>query len=165
LGLYVVGSAGSDQKVAYLKEIGFDSAFNYKNGEILDNLHKHCPNGIDVYFESVGGKMLDAVLAAANNFARIITCGMISQYNLSKPEPIHNILYILTKRIKMDGFIIMDHMDFEEKFLKDMSQMLLEKKIQYREDIVNGIDKVPEALVRVLRGENFGKQIVHVADL
>lgn len=165
LGLYVVGSAGSDKKVAYLKEIGFNAAFNYKNGDILDNLREYCPNGIDVFFDGVGGKMLDAVLVHANNFARIVSCGMISQYNLSKPEPLYNLIYIVSKRIKFDGFIIMDHMDFEDKFLHDVTEMIVEKKVQYKEDIENGIDKVPEALVKVLRGENFGKQVVHIADL
>ncbi|KAG2191791.1 hypothetical protein INT46_003777 [Mucor plumbeus] len=165
LGLYVVGSAGSDEKVEYLKSIGFDAAFNYKNGDIEENLRKHCPNGIDVYFEGVGGKMLDAVLAVANNFARIIACGMISQYNLEKPEPLYNSMYIVSKRIKLDGFIIMDHMDFEETFLKDVTPLLVNGQVKYKEDIVNGIENTPQALVDVLRGKNFGKMVVHVADL
>ncbi|OBZ81945.1 NADP-dependent alkenal double bond reductase P1, partial [Choanephora cucurbitarum] len=165
LGLYVVGSAGNDEKVEYLKSIGFDDAFNYKNGEIEELLRKHCPNGIDIYFESVGGKMLDAVFKVANNFARIIACGMISQYNLSKPEPIYNTMMIVTKRIKFDGFIIMDHLDFEEKFLNDVTPLLVDGKVKYREDVVNGIDNVPEALVNVLKGKNFGKMVVHIADL
>ncbi|KAI8373802.1 hypothetical protein BD560DRAFT_433913 [Blakeslea trispora] len=165
LGLYVVGSAGNDEKVEYLKSIGFDDAFNYKNGEIEELLRKHCPNGIDIYYENVGGKMLDAVLKVANNYARIIACGMISQYNLPKPEPIFNTMMIVTKRIKFDGFIIMDHMEFEEKFLKDVTPLLVDGKVKYREDIVNGIEKVPEALVSVLKGQNFGKMVIHIADL
>ncbi|KAI8066207.1 uncharacterized protein B0P05DRAFT_553396 [Gilbertella persicaria] len=165
LGCYVVGSAGSDDKVEYLKTIGFDDAFNYKNGDIEELLKKHCPNGIDVYYENVGGKMLDAVLKVANNFARIIACGMISQYNLTKPEPIYNTMYIVAKRIKFDGFIIMDHMDFEEKFLQDVTPLLANGQIKYREDIVKGIENTPEALISVLRGKNFGKMVVHVADL
>jgi NADPH-dependent curcumin reductase CurA len=165
LGLYVVGSAGSDEKVEHLKSIGFDAAFNYKNGDIEENLRKHCPNGIDVYFEGVGGKMLDAVLAVANNFARIIACGMISQYNLEKPEPLYNSMYIVSKRIKLDGFIIMDHMDFEETFLKDVTPLLVNGQVKYKEDIVNGIENTPQALVDVLHGKNFGKMVVHVADL
>ncbi|KAI7906658.1 uncharacterized protein BX663DRAFT_497227 [Cokeromyces recurvatus] len=164
-GCYVVGSAGSDDKVEYLKSIGFDDAFNYKSGDIEELLRKHCPKGIDIYFEGVGGKMLDAVLAVANNFARIIACGMISQYNREKPEPIYNIINIITKRIKFDGFVIMDHMDYEQKFLEEVTPMLVSGKVKYREDISQGIDKVPEALVGVLRGENFGKKIVHIADL
>lgn len=165
MGLHVVGSAGTDEKVEYLKTIGFDEAFNYKNGDIEENLRKYCPNGIDIYFEGVGGKMLDAVLAVANEFARIVACGMISQYNLSKPEPIYNLMNIVTKRIKFDGFIIMDHMDYEEKFLKEVTPLLVSGQVKYKEDIANGIENTPDALIRVLRGENFGKQVVHVADL
>ncbi|KAI8967133.1 hypothetical protein BDF20DRAFT_901880 [Mycotypha africana] len=166
VGLYVVGSAGSQEKVDYLKEIGFDAAFNYKEGDLEDNLRKHCPHGIDIYWEGVGGKMLDAVLSVANNFARIVACGMISQYNLEKPEPIYNTMNIVTKRIKFDGFIIMDHAaEYEDKFLKEVTQLLVSGKVKYREDIAHGIDQVPEALVNVLRGKNFGKQVVHIADL
>lgn len=165
LGLYVVGSAGSDKKVEYLKSLGFDGAFNYKNGSIDDNLAKYCPNGIDIYYENVGGEMLDAVLKHANNYARIIACGMISQYNREKPDPIYNLMNIVAKRITMQGFIIMDHMDFEEQFLKDVTSLLLSGKVKYREDIAEGIDKTPEALCDVLYGKNFGKQVVHIADL
>ncbi|KAG2236788.1 hypothetical protein BDF21DRAFT_399537 [Thamnidium elegans] len=166
MGLHVVGSAGSDDKVDYIKTIGFDEAFNYKKGDIEENLRKYCPNGIDIYFESVGGKMLDAVLAVANNFARVIACGMISQYNLTKPEPIYNIMNIVSKRIKFDGFIIMDHAShYEEKFLKEVTPLLVSGKVNYKTDIAEGIEKTPEALIKVLRGENFGKQVVHVADL
>lgn len=165
MGLHVVGSAGNDDKVEYLKTIGFDEAFNYKHGDIEENLRKYCPNGIDIYFEGVGGKMLDAVLAVANNFARVIACGMISQYNLAKPEPIYNIINVVIKRIKFDGFIIMDHLDYEETFLKAVTPLLLSGAVKYKTDVAEGIEKTPEALIRVLRGENFGKQVVHVADL
>lgn len=165
MGLFVVGSAGSDEKVEYLKTIGFDEAFNYKKGEIEANLRKYCPDGIDIYFEGVGGKMLDAVLAVANNFARIIACGMISQYNATKPEPLYNIINVVIKRIKFDGFIIMDHMDYEEKFLKDVTPLLVSGAVKYKTDIAEGIEKTPEALIGVLHGKNFGKQVVHVADL
>ncbi|KAI9364795.1 hypothetical protein BD770DRAFT_313535 [Pilaira anomala] len=165
MGLFVVGSAGSDDKVEYLKTIGFNEAFNYKRGDIEENLRKYCPNGIDIYFENVGGKTLDAVLAVANNFARIIGCGMISQYNLSTHEPIYNIANIVSKRIKFDGFIILDHMEYEEDFLKEVTSLLVSGAVNYKTDVIEGIDKTPEALIRVLRGENFGKQVVHVADL
>ncbi|CAO3617883.1 unnamed protein product [Mucor hiemalis] len=165
MGLYVTGSAGTDEKVEFLKSIGFDAVFNYKKGDIEDNLRKACPNGIDIYFDGVGGKMLDAVLKLSNNFARIVSCGMISQYNLEKPEPLYNIINVVTKRIKFDGFIIMDHMDYEQKFLDEVTPLLVNKQVVYREDTANGIDNVPAALVRVLKGENFGKQVVHIADL
>ncbi|RCH86093.1 hypothetical protein CU098_007019 [Rhizopus stolonifer] len=165
LGLYVVGSAGTEEKVEYLKSLGFDAAFNYKNGSIDENLGKHCPNGIDIYYENVGGEMLDAVLKHANLYARVIACGMISQYNIAKPEPIYNLMNVVTKRITIEGFIIMDHYDFEEEFLKEVTPMLVDGRVKYREDIAKGIDQTPQALCNVLRGVNFGKQVIEIADL
>ncbi|CAO3628381.1 unnamed protein product [Mucor hiemalis] len=164
LGLRVVGSAGSDEKVAYLKELGFDSAFNYKTvGDFNAALKEHCPNGIDVYFENVGGKMLEAVINNANRFARIVCCGMISQYNTTTPEPIHNLIQVVAKSLEIRGFIVSDSPEMTEPFRKEVTEWLKENKIQYREDIVEGIENTPEALVNVLRGKNFGKQVVKVA--
>ncbi|KAL0075680.1 hypothetical protein F4703DRAFT_1910919 [Phycomyces blakesleeanus] len=164
LGLYVVGSAGSDDKVEYLKELGFDGAFNYKTENIDAKLTELCPKGIDIYFESVGGSMLEHVLNHANNFGRIIACGMISQYNTQNPYGVRNLLYIVTKRLAFDGFIIMDkeNMVYEEEFIKTCTQWLLEGKIKYRETIVDGIENTPQALLDVLKGRNFGKQVVQV---
>ncbi|KAI8645999.1 hypothetical protein BD408DRAFT_410962 [Parasitella parasitica] len=165
LGLYVVGSAGTDEKVEHIKSIGFDDAFNYKNGDIEENLRRCCPNGIDIYFDGVGGKMLDAVFLVANDFARIISCGMISQYNLKEPEPLYNVMNVLSKRLCFDGFIIMDHMDYEQTFLDEVTPLLVNAKVQYKEDEVEGIENTPEALIKVLKGENFGKMCVKIADL
>ncbi|CEP19457.1 hypothetical protein [Parasitella parasitica] len=187
LGLYVVGSAGTDEKVKHIKSIGFDDAFNYKDGNIEENLRKCCPKGIgnavfrglvdvsfvtntnlfilDIYFDGVGGKMLDAVFLVANDFARIISCGMISQYNLAKPEPLYNVINVLTKRICFDGFIIMDHMDYEQTFLDEVTPLLVSGKVTYKEDEVEGIENTPSALIKVLKGENFGKMCIKVADL
>ncbi|ORZ05846.1 hypothetical protein BCR42DRAFT_484958 [Absidia repens] len=154
-GLRVVGSAGSDEKVAHLKEIGFDGAFNYKTEDTDAKLTELCPNGIDVYFENVGGKMLEIVLTHLNTFGRIIACGMISQYNLTKAEKVGNLMNIVAKRIKFQGFIVSDYADLEPQFLADVTQMILDKKIKYRKD--------PEAFLDVLHGRNFGKQVVDVA--
>ncbi|KAG2225001.1 hypothetical protein INT45_000122 [Circinella minor] len=166
LGLYVVGSAGSDDKVEYLKEIGFDDAFNYKN---VDNLTKKlgevCPKGIDIYFENVGGQMLEAVINNMNQFGRIVACGMISQYNREKPEGIHNLMQVVAKRLRIEGFIVGDSQELKEPFRKDMTQWLLDGKIKYKETIANGIDQTPQAMADVLHGKNFGKQVVKVADL
>lgn len=164
-GCYVVGSASSDEKVEYLKSIGFDAAFNYRNGDIEENLRTYCPNGIDVYYENVGGKMLDAVLKVANNFARIVACGMISQYNLTKPEPLYNIGLIVNKRIKLDGFLYTDHHDYEEQFFREVTPLLVSGEIKYLESTSYGIESLPQALIDVLKGKNFGKQVVHIADL
>ncbi|ORZ24586.1 hypothetical protein BCR42DRAFT_403224 [Absidia repens] len=164
-GLRVVGSAGSAEKVAYLKEIGFDAAFNYKTDDTDAKLTELCPNGVDVYFENVGGKMLEIVLTHMNTFGRIIGCGMISQYNLAKPEKVGNLMNIVSKRLKFEGFIIFDHPEAESQFLKDVTQMILDKKIRYQETHTKGIENTPEALLDVLTGKNFGKQVVDVANV
>ncbi|KAI9278688.1 hypothetical protein BDA99DRAFT_455583 [Phascolomyces articulosus] len=166
LGMYVTGSAGSDEKVEYLKEIGFDAAFNYKKVDNLtEKLKEVCPKGIDVYFENVGGQMLEAVIDNMNKFGRIVACGMISQYNREKPEGIHNLMQVVAKRLRIEGFIVGDSVEMIEPFRKDMTQWLLEGKIKYRETVADGIDQTPYALIDVLNGRNFGKQVVNVANL
>jgi NADPH-dependent curcumin reductase CurA len=165
LGLHVVGSAGSDEKVAYLKELGFDSAFNYKNVDYNEALKEHCPNGIDIYFENVGGKMLEAVISNANRYARIVCCGMISQYNTRNPEPIHNLIQVVAKSLEIRGFIVSDSPELTEPFRNEVTQWLKEDKIKYRDDVVEGIENTPQALIDVLRGKNFGKMVVKVADV
>ncbi|ORY98170.1 hypothetical protein BCR43DRAFT_524221 [Syncephalastrum racemosum] len=165
LGLRVVGSAGSDDKVAYLNEIGFDGAFNYKTSDANQKLGELCPNGIDIYFENVGGAMLEAVINHMNTYGRIVACGMISQYNREKPEGVHNLMQIVGKRLRMEGFIVTDSMDMEPAFLEEVSEWLIQGKIKYRETIADGIEKTPEALLDVFHGRNFGKQVVKIADL
>ncbi len=165
-GARVVGSAGRDDKVAYLlAELGFDAAFNYKTVSSLDEaMAEACPDGIDVYFENVGGKMLEAVLEHVNLHARIVACGMISQYNLTEPEGIHNLFKVVGNRVKIQGFIVSDHFDRLPQFLAEMSGWLKDGKIIYREDVAEGLENTPAAFIRMLKGENFGKQVVHLAD-
>ncbi|MDP6568169.1 MAG: NADP-dependent oxidoreductase [Alphaproteobacteria bacterium] len=165
-GCRVTGSAGADDKVAYLlDELGFDAAFNYKTAASLGGaLGEACPNGIDVYFENVGGAMLDAVLARINPLARIVACGMISQYNLERPEGVRNLATIVANRALMQGFIVSDHMDQRDDFLAEMSAWLRGDKIQYRETVAQGIENAPAAFIGMLKGENFGKQVVQLAD-
>ncbi|OIV94245.1 hypothetical protein TanjilG_08543 [Lupinus angustifolius] len=165
LGCYVVGSAGSQEKVDLLKnKLGFDDAFNYKEEPDLDAALKRCfPNGIDLYFEQVGGKMLDAVLLNMKIHGRIIICGMISQYNISEPEPLKKIMQIAFKRLSIKGFTHRDHHHLYPKLLETVLPYIREKKIVYVEDIVEGIENGPEALVGLFSGRNFGKQIVAVA--
>jgi NADPH-dependent curcumin reductase CurA len=165
LGLYVVGSAGSDEKVEYLKEIGFDAAFNYKTKDSAEALKELCPKGIDIYFENVGGKMLEDVIDNANTFARIVCCGMISQYNREKPEPVHNLIQIVAKSLELRGFIVTNSPEMEEPFRKEMTEWLQSGQIKYRETIAEGIENTPEALIDVLKGKNFGKQVVKIAEL
>lgn len=165
LGLRVVGSAGSDEKVAYLKEIGYDAAFNYKTKDLNEAFTELCPDGIDIYFENVGGKMLEAVIDHANRFARIVCCGMISQYNIAEPEPIHNLTQVVKKSLTIQGFIVHNSPEMIEPFRKEVTNWLQNGDIQYRETVAEGIESTPRALIDVLRGRNFGKQAVHVSDL
>ncbi|KQJ91821.1 2-alkenal reductase (NADP(+)-dependent) [Brachypodium distachyon] len=164
-GCYVVGSAGSDEKVNLLKnKFGFDDAFNYKKEHDLKAALKRCfPEGIDIYFESVGGAMLDAVLLNMRKHSRIAVSGLISQYNLEQPEGAPNLFCLVAKRIRMEGFIVGDYFGSYQKFEEEMVGYLKEGKITYVEDIVEGIDKVPEALIGLFSGRNVGKQLVAIA--
>eukprot|EP00252_Welwitschia_mirabilis_P018990 TRINITY_DN4274_c0_g2_i2.p1 TRINITY_DN4274_c0_g2~~TRINITY_DN4274_c0_g2_i2.p1 ORF type:complete len:345 (+),score=73.54 TRINITY_DN4274_c0_g2_i2:551-1585(+) len=165
-GCFVVGSAGSKQKVELLKnKFGFDDAFNYKEESDLDAaLKRCCPKGIDIYFENVGGEMLEAVLANMNNYGRISACGMISQYNLEETKGIRNLHLVITKRLKIQGFIISDCKHIYPQFLDAVANWIREGKVTYVEDITQGIENAPRALVGLFHGRNIGKQVVKVAD-
>ena len=165
-GCYVAGSVGSDEKVAYvIDELGFDAAFNYKTVSSLDeSLNGVCPSGIDVYFENVGGSMLEAVLLQLNPYGRIVACGMISQYNLEEPQGIKYLSTIVGNKIKIQGFIVSDHMDLQPEFFAEMSQWMANGKIKYREDIIRGVENAPAAFIGMLKGKNFGKQVIQIAD-
>jgi NADPH-dependent curcumin reductase CurA len=165
-GLRVVGSVGDDAKVEYiLKECGFDAAFNYKKHDTGEKLKELCPNGIDIYFENVGGRTLEHVIDNANNFARIVACGMISQYNTQNPYPVRNLSSIVGKRIRIQGFIFSDSADeYAERFYRDMETWLKSGQMKYKEDIVEGIANAPEAFVGMLKGKNFGKKVIKIAD-
>nr|XP_023895978.1 2-alkenal reductase (NADP(+)-dependent)-like [Quercus suber]POF21144.1 2-alkenal reductase (nadp(+)-dependent) [Quercus suber] len=164
-GCYVVGSAGSKEKVDLLKnKLGFDEAFNYKEEHDLNAaLKRYFPEGIDVYFEHVGGKMLEAVLLNMRHHGRIATCGMISQYNLDEPEGIKNLIQILYKWIQMKGYTHRNYYHLYPKFIDLVLPYIREKKLVYVEDIVEGLESGPAALVGLFSGRNFGKQVVVVA--
>ncbi|XP_019174857.1 PREDICTED: 2-alkenal reductase (NADP(+)-dependent)-like [Ipomoea nil] len=164
-GCYVVGSAGSKQKVDLLKnKFGFDEAFNYKEEQDLDaTLKRYFPNGIDIYFENVGGKMLDAVLPTMNLHGRIAVCGMISQYNLEKHEGIHNLFCLISKRIRMEGFIVVDSYHLYPKYLEIILPCIKEGKVTYVEDVAVGLESAPAALVGLFSGHNVGKQLVAIS--
>ncbi|KAI8983930.1 hypothetical protein BDF20DRAFT_355070 [Mycotypha africana] len=165
LGLHVVGSAGSDEKVAYLRELGFDGAFNYKTQDTKEAFKELLPNGIDIYFENVGGKMLEDVISHCNKFARIVCCGMISQYNTTEPYGIRNLMQVIAKSLEIRGFIVSDSLEMQESFRKEVTEWIKNGKISYRESVAEGIESVPQALVDVLHGKNFGKQVVKIAEL
>ncbi|EOA24254.1 hypothetical protein CARUB_v10017496mg, partial [Capsella rubella] len=165
MGCYVVGSAGSTQKVdLLLNTFGFDDAFNYKEETDLDSALKRCfPKGIDIYFENVGGKTLDAVLLNMRTSGRIAVCGMISQYHLETRDRLQNLPDIIFKRIRMQGFAAYDFIDQYPKFLEFVLPYIKEDKLKYVEDIVEGLDNGPAALVGLLHGQNVGKQVLKVA--
>ncbi|KAM0833843.1 hypothetical protein ACQ4PT_064016 [Festuca glaucescens] len=164
-GCYVVGSAGSDEKVNLLKtKFGFDDAFNYKKEKDLNAALKRCfPEGIDIYFENVSGAMLDAVLLNMRLHGRVSMCGLISQYNLEQPEGVRNLFCIVTKRIRMEGFMVTEYFGTYSKFEEEMAGYLKEGKITYVEDVAQGIEKVPAVLIGIFYGRNIGKQLVAVA--
>ncbi|KAL5848175.1 hypothetical protein ACOSQ4_006188 [Xanthoceras sorbifolium] len=164
-GCYVVGSAGSKEKVELLKKkFGFDDAFNYKEEHDLDAaLKRRFPQGIDIYFEHVGGKMLDAVLPNMRTFGRIAACGMISQYNLEHPEGVYNMTNVVTKRIRIQGLLAFDYFPQYAKFLEVVLPSVREGKVVYVEDVAEGLENAPAALVGLFSGRNVGKQVVVVA--
>ena len=164
-GCRAVGIAGRDDKVEYLvKELGFDAAFNYKTAsDYGEKLKELCPNGIDCYFDNVGGAITDAVFPLMNLFGRVSICGQISQYNLEKPEPGPRLLaYILVKQLRVEGFIVLRFMPRVQEGIAQMAKWLQEGKLKYHEQIVEGFENTPRAFIGMLQGENTGKMLVKV---
>ncbi len=160
-GCRAVGIAGGKAKCDYVvKELGFDACADYKAGKLDDELKAAAPSGIDCYFENVGGEILDAALKRMNAFSRIAVCGLISQYNATEPYGVKNFASILTNRIKLQGFIVSDRMELWAKALPELIGWVASGKIKYRETIAQGIENAPKAFIGLLKGENFGKQLV-----
>jgi NADPH-dependent curcumin reductase CurA len=163
-GCHVVGIAGSREKCEYVvRELGFDACVNYKSTTFRGELAAACPRGVDVYFENVCGAVLAAVLPLLNLNARIPLCGMISEYNATDTPPGPNLRPLLVKRAMIKGFIVSDHNDRAADFLKDCSGWVTAGALKYREDIVEGLDRAPSALLKLFEGENFGKLLVRVS--
>jgi NADPH-dependent curcumin reductase len=165
-GCYVVGIAGSEEKCRWLKdELGFDATINYKTESVLESLQQYCPNGIDVYFENVGGEILDAVLSLINLRARIVLCGLISQYNATEPVPgPYNFVNILIKRAKVEGFIVLDYFNRAQEALADLGQWDAQGKIKYRVDAIDGLENAPNTINKLFDGTNQGKLIIRVSE-
>ena len=162
-GCRVVGSTGSDEKVDWLqKEAGLDAAFNYKEtGDLLDELKKRCPDGIDVYFDNVGGPHLEAAIESMNDFGRIVLCGMISIYNATRPPRApRNLISAISKRLTLKGFIVNDYKNRMLPFLHDMGQWLKQGQIHWKETTAHGIENAPKAFLSLFTGESFGKMLV-----
>jgi hypothetical protein len=163
-GCRAVGVAGSAEKCRYVvEELGFDACVNYKSDDLVGALRDACPNGIDIYFENVGGAVLEAVLRLLNTFARIPLCGLISDYNATRRPVGPSLLPLLRTRATIRGFIILDHYDRFPAFLKEVEPLVRSGRIKYREDIVEGLDAAPSALIGLFEGRNFGKMLVRVA--
>ena len=166
-GCRVVGIAGGDDKLAYIqRELGFDATINYKSSNDLSAaVRQACPNGVDVYFDNVGGPVTDAVFNNLAFKARIVICGQISQYNLDKPDlgP-RNLRYMLVNRARMEGFLVFDWRDRYPEAIKRIAGWIKDGRIKYSEHVTEGLEKTPDAFITMLKGANLGKALVKVAD-
>ena len=164
-GCHVIGSAGSEEKVKWLiHQAGIDFAFNYKQmDDISAELIKVCPDKIDIYFDNVGGKHLEAALENMKTFGRIVLCGMISQYNSNSPiSGPSNLFLAITNRLKLQGFIVRDHYNILNEFHTAMAKWVSEGRIKWKETVVEGIENAPKAFLGLFKGENFGKMLVKI---
>jgi len=164
-GCRVIGSAGSIEKIMFLREeCGFDIAFDYKVGSILEQLNLEAPDGIDVYFDNVGGQALEAALSALRVHGRIIACGGISGYNDEKPLPgPSNLFNITTKRLTVKGLMVFDWLDRQTEFENEVGGYFKAGKVKHKETVVKGIDKAVGAFLGLFRGQNVGKMVVELA--
>ncbi|MFE2376872.1 NADP-dependent oxidoreductase [Streptomyces sp. NPDC059398] len=160
----VIGSAGSDEKVRHLTEdLGFDAAFNYKDGPVTKQLREAAPDGIDVYFDNVGGEHLEAALTSFNVHGRATICGMISQYNSTEATPApRNLALVIGKRLRLQGMLVGDHAALQPQFVKDVAGWIASGELTYQETVVEGVEQGVDAFLGLLRGENTGKMIVAV---
>jgi hypothetical protein len=166
-GARAVGIAGGKDKCEHVKkELGFDDCLDHRDPDLAAKLKEACPGGIDVYFENVGGAVFEAVFPLLNNFARVPVCGLIAQYNATEAKPpkwaAAMMFSILTKRLTFRGFIVSDFAGRRDDFLRDMSQWVREGKVKYKEFVTEGLDSAPGAFMGLLKGANFGKQLVRV---
>jgi NADPH-dependent curcumin reductase CurA len=163
-GCRAVGIAGGPQKCSFVTDVlGFDACIDHRAGDFAQQLAAACPSGIDVYFENVGGAVQQAVWPLLNDFARVPVCGLIAQYNLATPMPGPDMFSVLRKRLNLRGFIVSDFFAKFGDFQRDAGEWLRAGRLKYREDIVDGLENAPAALIGVLQGKNFGKMIVRVA--
>ena len=165
LGLRVVGIAGGKEKCDYaIKEFGFDACIDYKNEDVRKGLKEACPNGIDIYFDNVGGEILDIVLTRINLKARIVICGAISQYNNTEPvKGPSNYLSLLVNRARMEGIVVFDYAPRYKEGAVQLGQWMAEGKLKSREHIVEGLETFPDTLMKLFKGENFGKLVLKVS--
>jgi NADPH-dependent curcumin reductase len=163
-GCRVVGIAGGPDKCDYLRSIGFDAAIDYKHEDVKAALRQHCPKGVDVYFDNVGGDILDAVLTQLAMHARIVICGAISQYNETKMKGPSNYLSLLVNRARMQGMVVFDYASRYGEAAREMAGWMATGQLKSREDIVEGLETFPDTLLKLFKGENTGKLVLKVAD-
>jgi hypothetical protein len=163
-GCHVVGIAGGQEKCDYLRSLGFDAAIDYKHEDVKAALRQHCPKGVDVYFDNVGGEILDAVLTRLAMHARIVICGAISQYNEASIKGPSNYLSLLVNRASMTGMVVFDYASRYGEAAREMAGWMATGQLKSREDIVEGLETFPDTLLRLFRGENTGKLVLKVAD-
>ncbi|MBC7804145.1 MAG: NADP-dependent oxidoreductase [Candidatus Parcubacteria bacterium] len=163
-GARAVGIAGGRDKCDYVKsELGFDACVDYKAGRLFDDLKAACPKGIDALFENVGGEILDTSLRLMNVKSRITICGLISEYNATEPYGLKNFRSLLVNRIKVQGMIVFDWLERYPEANKALLEMVVAGKLKYRESVLEGIERAPAGLIGLLKGSNFGKQLVKLA--
>ena len=163
-GARAVGIAGGPEKCRYVvEELGFDACIDYKAGKLRAELKAAAPDGIDCLFENVGGEIFDTLLTRMNAFSRIAICGLISDYNTTDPYPLKNIRCVLVSRIRMQGFIVSDDMSRWPPALKELGGLVAAGKLKYRESVADGLAAAPAAFIGMLKGQNFGKQLVRLA--
>jgi NADPH-dependent curcumin reductase CurA len=163
-GCRVVGIAGGADKCAYLRSIGFDAAIDYKHEDVKAALKQHCPKGVDVYFDNVGGEILDIVLTQLAMHARIVICGAISQYNEAKMKGPSNYMSLLVNRAMMKGMVVFDYAGRYAEAAREMAGWMATGQLKTREDVVEGLETFPETLLKLFKGENTGKLVLKVAD-
>lgn len=166
-GCRVVGIAGSDEKNNYLEnELGFDATINYKTtNDMKKSLQEACPNGIDIYFDTIGGEITHTALALINYHARVIICGQTSQYNLKNPPKVSgNLNFLIKKSALMEGFVVYDYEDKNDEAIAYLEKLIREDKLKYKENIVDDIENAPQAFIDLFKGNSFGKQLVRVAE-
>jgi NADPH-dependent curcumin reductase CurA len=164
-GARIVGIAGGADKCRYVEqELGFDAAVDHRSPDLGAALDRVCPNGIDVYFENVGGAVQQAMFPRLNDFGRMVMCGMISEYNDTTPRAGPNLASVVRKRLKIQGFIVSDRRELAAEYRAMAAPLVRSGRLKYREDIVAGLDNAPDAFIGLLQGRNFGKLLINLAD-
>ena len=163
-GCRAVGIAGGAKKCEYaVKELGYDACVDYKAGTLQDDLKAACPNGVDNYFENVGGEVLDAAFRVLNPFSRVALCGLIAEYNSTEPYGVKMIRSLLVNRVKLQGFIVFDRVDLYQRAIPKLAALVSQGKLKYHETIADGLRNAPKAFIGLLKGQNLGKQLVKLA--